>query len=158
MMKKVLIALDYNPSAQKVAETGYAIAKSMQAEITLLHVLADYSYYSGLNYSPIMGFNNFNYDFSQAMSRDQLVETAGEFLSKTKGYLGDEDIRILVRDGSSAEIIQDVAMETHADLIVVGTHSRSGFDKILMGSVAEKVLHKSHIPVLVVPVKDEMTE
>ena len=40
-MKKVLIALDYNPTAQKVAEVGFSLAKSMNAEITLLHVITD---------------------------------------------------------------------------------------------------------------------
>ena len=39
--KKVLIALDYNPTAQKVAEVGFSMAKSMNAEITLLHVISD---------------------------------------------------------------------------------------------------------------------
>jgi nucleotide-binding universal stress UspA family protein len=40
-MKKVLIALDYNPTAQKVAEVGFSMAKSMNAEVSLLHVIAD---------------------------------------------------------------------------------------------------------------------
>ena len=40
-MKKILIALDYDPSAQKVAEIGFLFGKAMKAEITLLHVMAD---------------------------------------------------------------------------------------------------------------------
>jgi len=44
-MKKVLIALDYNPTAQKVAEVGFSMAKSMNAEITLLHVITDPVFY-----------------------------------------------------------------------------------------------------------------
>jgi nucleotide-binding universal stress UspA family protein len=43
-MKKILIALDYNPTAQQVAETGYKLAKSMNAKVLLLHVVADYTY------------------------------------------------------------------------------------------------------------------
>jgi len=54
-----LIALDYGPTAQKVAETGYLLAKTMGAEITLLHVLSEPVYYSSPEYSPIMGFNGF---------------------------------------------------------------------------------------------------
>jgi nucleotide-binding universal stress UspA family protein len=50
-MKKVLIALDYNPTAQKVAEVGFSMAKAMNAEITLLHVIADPVYYSSPGYS-----------------------------------------------------------------------------------------------------------
>jgi nucleotide-binding universal stress UspA family protein len=51
-MKRILIALDYDPSAQKVAETGLSFAKAMKAEITLLHVLAnqqDYKLTASLN-------------------------------------------------------------------------------------------------------------
>lgn len=59
-MKKVLIALDYNPSAEKVAETGHRLAKSMDAEVVLLHVVSDFKYYASLNYSPIMGFDSFS--------------------------------------------------------------------------------------------------
>jgi len=54
--KKVLIALDYNPTAKKIAENGYALAKAMHAEVILLHVVADPVYYSSTEYSPIMGF------------------------------------------------------------------------------------------------------
>jgi nucleotide-binding universal stress UspA family protein len=50
-MKKILIALDYNPSAQKVAETGYTLAKAMNVKAILLHVISDITYYSSLNYA-----------------------------------------------------------------------------------------------------------
>jgi nucleotide-binding universal stress UspA family protein len=55
-MKKVLIALDYDQTAQKVAEVGFAMAKAMNAEVTLLHVLSESIYYSSAEYSPVIGF------------------------------------------------------------------------------------------------------
>ena len=58
-MKKVLIAIDYDPSAEKVAEAGYAMAMAMSADIVLLHVIAEPAYYSTMEYSPIMGFTGF---------------------------------------------------------------------------------------------------
>ena len=54
-MKKILIAVDFTPAAQKVAETGYAVAKAMQAEVALVHVIADAAWYAA-EYSPIMGY------------------------------------------------------------------------------------------------------
>ena len=57
--KKVIIALDYDPTAQKVAEVGFSMAKAMKAEVILLHVISDPVYYSTVEYSPIMGFNGF---------------------------------------------------------------------------------------------------
>jgi nucleotide-binding universal stress UspA family protein len=58
-MKKVLIALDYDPTAQKVAEAGFSLAKSMNAEIILLHVISEPVYYSSMEYSPVMGFTGY---------------------------------------------------------------------------------------------------
>ncbi len=58
-MKKILIAIDYAPSAQKVAEMGYEIGKALQAKMTLLHVIEDTNYYASV-YDPIMGFGGFN--------------------------------------------------------------------------------------------------
>ena len=58
-IKKVLIALDYDPTAEKVAEVGFALAKSMGAEAVLMHVMADPVYYSSTGYDPIMGYTGF---------------------------------------------------------------------------------------------------
>ena len=58
-MKKVLIALDYNPCAQKVAETGYVYAEAMNAEISIIHAITDIAYYN-MEYKPIMGFKGFS--------------------------------------------------------------------------------------------------
>lgn len=157
MGTKILIALDYNPTAQKVAETGYVLAKAMQADITLLHVVADLTYYSSTEYSPIMGFDSFhNPALLVPDNREQLKETAMEYLDKTKQHLGDDvPIHNRVEDGDSADAILEVAKNMQADIIVMGTHSRSGLEKILMGSVAEKVLRQTAIPVFIIPTKKE---
>ena len=154
-MKKVLIALDFDPSAQKIAETGYELARSMHAEVVLLHVVADATYYSSLSYSPIMGFDSFsNLDIVQTDAVTGLNEAAQSYLDKSKHYLGDETIQTIVKGGDFGEDILEAATEVNADIIVMGTHSRSGLDKILMGSVAEKVLHKSLIPLFIIPTKN----
>lgn len=57
--KNVLIALDYDPTAQKVAEAGYDLAKMIGATVTLVHAIADPVYYSATGYSPIMGFGGY---------------------------------------------------------------------------------------------------
>ena len=154
-MKKVLIALDYDPSAQKVAETGYKLARSMHAQtILLLHVISDVSYYSSLNYSPIMGFGGFNtVDTVQTDNEEGLRKAALDFLDKSKEYLGDENIQTMVKSGVFGETILNTASEVKADIIVMGTHSRRKIKKILMGSVARDVLRHSSIPLLIIPTK-----
>lgn len=154
-MKKILIALDYNPSAQKIAETGYALAKSMNARVILLHVVSDAAYYSSLNYSPIMGFDSFsNLDILQTDIVEELKKGAQEYLDKSKQHLGDETIQTVIKDGDFGKSILDAATEMNVDIIVMGTHSQHGLDKILMGSVAEKVLHHSSIPLFIIPTKN----
>jgi nucleotide-binding universal stress UspA family protein len=154
-MKKILIALDYNPSAQKIAETGYALAKSMDAEVVLLHVMEEINYYSGYDYSPIMGFDNFsNANALLPGTMGDLKKGVVEFLNKSKEHLGSVNIETLVKDGEPASTIIETATEIHADVIVIGSHSRRGLEKILMGSVAEKVLHHSKIPLFIIPSKE----
>ena len=153
-MTKVLIALDYDPTAQKVAEAGFSMAKTMNAEVILLHVITDPVYYSSAEYSPIMGFDGFlNTDQFQLDSVDGLKKAASYFLDKTKHHLGDDTILTLVEEGDYAESIVKTAKRMHADIIVIGSHSRKWLENIVMGSVTEKVLHLTSIPLFIVPTK-----
>jgi nucleotide-binding universal stress UspA family protein len=153
-MKKVLIALDFDPTAELVAEAGYALAKSMNAQAILLHVTSDSAYYSSLNYSPVMGFDGFyGLDPIQTGNVQALMSSAEDYLEKSKKHLGDETIQTVVKSGMPGETIVNTASELNADIIVMGTHSRSGLEKILVGSVAENVLHNSSIPLFIVPTK-----
>jgi len=153
-MKKILIALDYDPTAQKVAEIGYAMAQAMKAEVTLLHVISDPVYYSTTEYSPIMGFNGYmNMDQVQPESIDGLMLASKHYLDKTRNHLGDKSIQGLVEKGDIAETIIETAKKTHADIIAIGSHSRRWLEEILMGSVTEKVLHNSSVPLFIIPTK-----
>lgn len=153
-MKKVLIALDYNSTAQKVAEQGYALAKSMNAQITLLHVISDAAYYSSDIYSPLMGYDSFtDIKFIETASVEELREAALDYLDKSQQHLNDTTIQTAVKEGDFGEQILETATEINADIIVMGTHSRRGLEKILIGSVAEKVLRHSTIPLFIIPTK-----
>ena len=153
-MKKILIALDYNPTAQQVAETGHKLAKAMKARTILLHVISDATYYSSLNYSPIMGFGGFSRDTFQIDTAEELKKVAQDYLDKSKQHLRDRMIETVVRKGDFGETILKTATDLDVDIIVMGTHSRRGLEKILMGSVAEKVLHHSLIPLFIIPTRD----
>jgi nucleotide-binding universal stress UspA family protein len=155
-MKKVLIALDYDPTAQKVAEAGFSIAKSMNAEVILLHVIAHPTYYSSTEYSPIMGFTGFmNFDPFQLENADELKKASQHYLDKTKKHLGDNTIQTLLKEGDFAESILKTAKDLHADVIVMGSHSRKWLEDIVMGSVTEKVLNHSPIPLYIIPTKQK---
>ncbi|MGC1391381.1 MAG: universal stress protein [Bacteroidales bacterium] len=154
--KKVLIALDYNPTAQKVAEVGFSMAKSMNAEVILLHVITDPVIYFISGYSPIMGFNGYM-DMSpvQLDSVDGLKNASLQYLDKSRHHLGDKSIQTIVKEGDFADAILETAKEEHADIIVVGSHSRKWLENIVIGSVTEKVLHHTKIPLFIVPTKKQ---
>lgn len=153
-MKKVLIALDYDPTAQKVAEGGYELAKTMGAEVTLLHVISDPVYYSSTDYSPIMGFTGYlNTDPLQLNTIEMLKTASLNFLEKSRNHLGDATIQTVVEDGDFADSIIKTAKKLHADIIVLGSHSQKWLENIVMGSVTEEVLRQSSIPLFIIPTR-----
>jgi nucleotide-binding universal stress UspA family protein len=153
-MKKVLIALDYNPTAQKVAETGYSLAKSLNAQVILLHVITNPTYYATPYFSPIMGYNGY-VDVSPTIleSAEGLKDASLQYLDKTRQHLGDRAIQTLVNAGDTAETILDTAKDVQADIIVMGSHSQKWLENILMGSVTEQVLKMSSIPLFIIPTR-----
>jgi nucleotide-binding universal stress UspA family protein len=152
--KKILIALDYNPTAQKVAETGYLFAKTLGAEVILLHVISDLVYYSSIEYSPIMGFDGYmDMGPLQLNTIEGLKKASLQFLEKSKHHLGDKSIKTLIKEGDFAESILEAAKELHVNIIVMGSHSRKWLENIVMGSVTEKVLHRTSIPLFIIPTK-----
>ena len=153
-MKNILIALDFDPTAQKVAEIGFKFGENKDASITLLHVIADPSYYASTVYDPIMGFGGYaNLNLLSPDIINELKKKSLEFLEKSKQHLGGENIKILVKEGSIAETILQVAEELNADIIVMGSHSKRWLENMLMGSITEYVLHHSSVPLLIIPTK-----
>ena len=151
-MKKILIALDYNPTSQKVAEAGYALAKSMGAEVTLLHVLLNQTLYS----STYDYMGAWQIDIAEALDTIKVRQTASiNFLTKAKRHLGDESIHTIQKEGDFAQMILETAKEIRADCIVMGSHSQKWLENIVMGSVTEEVLRKTTIPMFIIPTKKQ---
>lgn len=155
-MKKVLIALDYNPTAQKVAEAGFSLAKAIGAEVTLIHVITDPVYYSSLAYSPIMGFGGYvDLNYSQSGIIDELKKASEEFLAQSKKHLEDANIQTQVKEGEVGETILEFAKELQADIIVLGSHSQRWLEAVVMGSATKKILHNTTVPLFIIPTKKQ---
>ena len=153
-MKRVLIALDYDPTAQKVAELGLSLAQTMDAEVTLLHVIADAAYYASAEHVTVLGFVDYQDILPIPLDNvDNLKKIAQHFLDKLKHHLDNKSIQTVVKEGELAETILKTAKETHADVIVMGTHSRKWLENIVMGSGTEKVLRLTSIPLFIIPTK-----
>jgi len=152
--KKVLIALDYDPTAKKVAESGFALATDMKAEVTLLHIISDPVYYASTAYSPIMGLSSEMATFPMQLDNiEGLKEVSQHFLEKFKHHLGDETVKTLVEEGDIESTILKIAKSIHADVIVMGSHSKKWLENIVMGSVTGGVLRHTTIPLFIVPTK-----
>ncbi|WP_298393548.1 universal stress protein [Flavobacterium sp.] len=152
--KKVLMALDYNPTATKIAEIGFSFAKAMHAEVTLLHVVENEVYYTSFLTSPITGIGDFDSaTFYQYMNAEGLSDAANYYLEKIKKHLGDSKIKILIENGEFADVILKTAKHLKVDLIVMGSHSQKWLEQILIGSTTENVLNQTSIPLLIIPSK-----
>lgn len=151
-MKKVLIALDYGISAQKIAEKGFEFAKSMNAKVTLLHVVAEESYYSAMDSAPFMGF--YGYDFFNIDNNESLIESSNNFLNKIKNHLKEPDIEIIAEQGDFTTVILETATKLHSNIIVLGSHSKNWLESAVMGSVTKSVLAKTKIPMFIIPIKE----
>lgn len=141
MYKKILVPLDGSPLAEAVLPHAQALAKSEGAEIVLLRVPL----------TPNIEFLSRNPAIAEKMIED--VE------KQTEGYLESEvellkqsgtNVSSIMREGPIPETILAVADETHADVIAMSTHGRSGIQRWLMGSVADRVVHHAHIPVMLI--------
>lgn len=151
-MKKVLIALDYGVSARKIAEKGFELANSMNAKVTLLHVVADETYYQAIDSAPFLGF--YGVDFFNTVNDEGLIDSSINYLEKIKSHLKDDAVEIIAERGDFATVILETANKLHSDVIVLGSHSKNWLERAIIGSVTESVLAKTKIPMFIVPIKE----
>ncbi|MDO9186231.1 MAG: universal stress protein [Bacteroidia bacterium] len=140
-MKKILIAIDDSPIAEKLVSTTIELYKQLHAEIALVSVVDTQFLTTDGGITPGEMVNVMKNDFKK---RHELL--ISEILKGKK-------IWTFVEQGKPFEEILKVADEWEADLIVLGTHGRTGLSHLLMGSVAEKVIRHSTKPLFVIPNK-----
>ena len=138
--------MDYDETAQKVAEQGFTMAKAMNARVILLHVISEQPIY----YSSYAYMRELQVDY-----RGNLEVLAQKFLDKTKKHIENESIKTIIKTGEIAKTILETAKELNADIIVIGSYSRKWLENIIMGSEAENVLKKTTIPLYIIPTKKQ---
>ncbi|UTT85681.1 universal stress protein [Vibrio pelagius] len=141
MYRQILVPVDLNDKgfSDKAVELAVWHAKHSNAEIHLLNVLP------GIHMSMVASY--FPKDAANQMKQD-VKRQLQEFADK---YIDDEVIyKVHVAEGKTYSTILDHAEKLGADLIVMPSHKRSKIDKVVLGSVASKVVQNSPINVLVV--------
>lgn len=141
-IKKILVPTDFSDNAEQALAHAAQIASKFSAEITLFHVI---SLFQDDPNNPAYHFPN----YEQVLA--SLEETAKERFDKLNAAHLEHQIRqVTVRGISPAEEILSFASTEKMDLIVMGTHGRSGLSHFLLGSVAEKVIRHQVCPVLTI--------
>ncbi len=140
-IKKILCAIDFSEASTPVADYTATLAKALSAEVLVLYVAPSLSQYVGFHVPP-SSIENFVKDIVSGAD-----ESMRKFLDE---HFKDVAVKGEVATGYAAEEIITTAEEEKADLIVMGTHGRKGIDRILFGSVAEKVVKTAKCPVLTI--------
>lgn len=153
--RKILIGIDDSRQSEKAAAYGFALAKSLGAAVALVEVVEPIVI-APVNSGLAGGGMDMIDPFPPMEIMDAQDESAKTVMHRFVTMYGSEfQITKFLESGDAATVLIDTAVRFNADLIVVGSHARSGFDRLLSGSVAEDVSRHSEIPVLVVPLKEK---
>ena len=140
-IKKILCAVDLSEHSKTVAEYAIMLAKSLNADITVLYAAPSLSQYVGFHVPP-SSIENFVGEIVSGAEKSMETFVAENFTEvKAEGK---------IISGYAAQEILNYATAHDFDLIVMGTHGRTGIDRILFGSVAEKIVKSATIPVMTI--------
>lgn len=139
-MDKILFATDGSDSAAKAGEMTKSLLRAYpQAQLIVLHVIKPLPLGDGMVVIPdtvTTYYEKVGNEIKENVERD-----FAEFAQR---------MTFEQRLGQPVLVICDMAKEAQVDLIVVGSHGRGAVDRLLIGSVSNAVLHRAHVPVLVV--------
>ncbi|HNA53207.1 MAG TPA: universal stress protein [Anaerolineales bacterium] len=141
MYRKILVPLDGSKIAEGVLPHAKSLAYSEGAELILLTVGAN----------PALDFAFSDPGLAQT-AVDEQEEKSKAYISRIESELKADGFKTstLLRVGSVAEVILGVAEELQVDVIAMSTHGRTGPARWLLGSIAERVVHNSNVPVLLI--------
>lgn len=144
-IRRILVPVDFSANAGKAVTYATAFARQLGATITFLHVIQ-------VNYA----YGEFGAIDFTALEKEMHASAERELttlVNRTR-EAGIETTS-LIREGSPARIIAEVAREIGSDLLIVSTHGYTGLKHVLMGSIAEHVVRYAPCPVLVVRLQEQ---
>jgi nucleotide-binding universal stress UspA family protein len=146
-IRQILYATDLSAASTAAWDEAQRLARLSQAELVLLHVVPPFAF-------PPEGY-------FPASVYQEMVDAAHGEAHETLGRLLERQVdpwlkvRTRIEEGPAATRILDVAGEEKVDLIVMGTHGRSGLPRLVLGSVADRVVRQATCPVLTARVRPE---
>jgi nucleotide-binding universal stress UspA family protein len=142
-MRRILFASDFSKASTKAFATAMALAKATHGDMTILHVLVPFTPLVPEHYIGGTTLDQLNAD-ARRWGQQQLATLTG------KAKKGGVRAGSLTMTGDPAEQIVRAARARRADLIVLGTHGRTGLNSFLIGSVAQRVIASAPCAVVTV--------
>ena len=141
-MKRILVPVDF--SEDSLNALGYArdFAKPFGAELVILYVIEPIYYATPADMYVTTPDVTFLMDEQRRIAKEQLARIGADLRKKRVPF------HAVIKTGAPAHTILDSIKSTRADLIIMGTHGRTGLAHMFMGSVAEKVVRGASCPVL----------
>jgi len=140
--RNLLVPVDGSPPSRRAVVQAAALARRLKAGIIALHVITPFEAYAhGYALPPVVT----RADFEKHAKRASEKILSGA----RKTAAGASCLCCTARNESAADAIVKAARLNHCSLIVMGSHGRRGLERLLLGSVAQKVLAKSRVPVLI---------
>lgn len=141
--QNILVPVDDSPISYAAVQHALSLAKLSGAKVTILSVVV-VDPFVGVDFYQLAPAVTDYFIQAEAHAKTQLQDISQSFVRD--GI----EVNTKIHHGSASEGIIFVADEVGADLIVMGSHGRTGVKRLLLGSVARAVLTESHIPVLIV--------
>jgi nucleotide-binding universal stress UspA family protein len=144
-IQHILCPVDFSDFSRHAFDCAVGMARNYGADVTVLHVLPVPSLVPALPYGP-EGPGPFGFE---TVGRERALVELKQFLN-----LDSVGVPVHFRIAEGPSVHNEILLQTSrlsADLVVMGTHGRSGFDRLMLGSAAEKTLRASRVPVLIVP-------
>lgn len=154
-ISRIIIGIDDSKFAHHAAVYGFDIARKFNAAVGLVNIIEPVVTPIDTT-DNILGMPLANISAPEEIDLINIqTDASNRIIDSTIEELGEGlEVSHFSEYGSTAEGILECAKQFNADLIVIGTHKRTGLDRLLMGNVAEGITRHADIPVLVVPFKE----
>ena len=143
--KKVLFCTDFSESSDCAFDYAFGIAKRDEAFLYILHIISVNPHASYIdNYMTKDYWDKLKVTMQEDIDKKYNDQYLSQIKDKTK-------VKIVTKSGREDEEILKFARKEKINIIVIGTHGRTGIEHLFIGSVAEKIIRRSPIPVFIIP-------
>lgn len=137
----ILVAVDFSNFCEQVLECAAKQVKCSGGKAVVVYAVPSYLEFAS---------DAIPHDYLDKMIKEQVADGKNKMASILPKYFSEGSYSTHIVQGYPADAILQVARDTQVEMVVVGSHGHRGVEEALLGSVAEKVIRKSHVPVLVV--------